>query len=78
LLFSGHGDASLFARSDEIQWAWRLVDPVIQGWRTPQAPPLVSYPRGSWGPAAADALPAREDHAWQMGCIGHQADGDVH
>jgi glucose-6-phosphate 1-dehydrogenase len=74
LLNAIQGDASLFARSDEIEWAWRLVDPVIEGWQTPQAPPLVTYPRGSWGPAAADELLAREDHAWQMGCIGHHAE----
>jgi glucose-6-phosphate 1-dehydrogenase len=75
LLDAIQGDASLFARSDEIQWAWRLVDPVIQGWQTPQAPPLVTYPRNSWGPPAADDLLAGEGHAWQMGCIGHDRDG---
>jgi glucose-6-phosphate 1-dehydrogenase len=74
LLDAIHGDASLFARSDEIQWAWRLVDPVIRGWATPDAPPLVTYPRGTWGPEAADDLLAREDHAWHMGCIGHHGD----
>jgi glucose-6-phosphate 1-dehydrogenase len=66
-----HGDASLFARSDEIRWAWRLVDPVVQGWETSAAPSLGTYPRGSWGPPAADDLLAREDHAWHMGCIDH-------
>ncbi len=71
LLDAIHGDASLFARSDEIQWAWRLVDPVLQGWEAPEAPPLVTYPCGSWGPQAADDLLAREDHAWHMGCIDH-------
>jgi glucose-6-phosphate 1-dehydrogenase len=71
LLDAIHGDASLFARSDEIQWAWRLVDPVIRGWEAPEAPPLVTYPCGSWGPQAADDLLAREDHAWHMGCIDH-------
>jgi glucose-6-phosphate 1-dehydrogenase len=74
LLNAIQGDASLFARSDEIQWAWRLVDPVIQGWQTPQAPPLDTYARGTWGPASADAMLARDDHEWQMGCIGHGED----
>jgi glucose-6-phosphate 1-dehydrogenase len=72
LLDAIQGDASLFARSDEIQMAWRLVDPVLQGWGTPAAPPLVTYSRGSWGPEEADALLGREGHQWQMGCSEHQ------
>jgi glucose-6-phosphate 1-dehydrogenase len=61
-------DAALFARRDEIEQAWGLIDPVIQGWGSPDAPPLVTYERGRWGPAEADELLAREGHAWQVGC----------
>jgi len=71
LLDAVHGDASLFARSDEIQRAWQLVDPVIRGWETADAPPLATYPRGSWGPEAADDLLSGEEHVWHMGCIEH-------
>jgi glucose-6-phosphate 1-dehydrogenase len=59
------GDASLFTRSDEIDNAWRLVDPVLQGWETPAAPAVALYDRGSWGPAEADALLARDRHVWR-------------
>jgi glucose-6-phosphate 1-dehydrogenase len=78
LLDAIHGDASLFARSDEIQQAWRLVDPVIQSWDSDQAPPLAHYRPGSWGPDAADALLAQADHSWHMGCIGHDRDAHEH
>lgn len=70
LLDAIKGDASLFTRSDNIEGAWRLIDPILKGWASsPDAPPLASYPRGSWGPAASDELLAREHHTWQMGCL---------
>jgi len=64
------GDASLFARYDEIEAAWRLIDPVVQGWETPEAPPLVTYPVRSWGPAEADLLLARDGNIWRLSCGG--------
>jgi glucose-6-phosphate 1-dehydrogenase len=48
-----HGDASLFARSDEIEAAWHLIDPLIKGWEDRQGPALAGYTPGSWGPQAA-------------------------
>jgi glucose-6-phosphate 1-dehydrogenase len=59
------GDASLFTRSDEIDRAWRLVDPVIKGWETSGIPALATYEHGSWGPTEADVLLAREGHVWR-------------
>ena len=74
LLDALHGDASLFARSDSIETAWRLIDPILQGWQTsPDAPPLTSYQVGSWGPAEADELLTREGRIWRLGCGGHEA-----
>ena len=61
-------DAALFARSDEIERAWGLIDPVLRGWASPDASPTVSYERGSWGPAEADELLARDNHIWRVGC----------
>lgn len=64
-------DASLFARSDEIENAWRLMDPVIEGWEDPGAPELATYAPGSWGPEEADELLARDGRVWRMECGGH-------
>jgi glucose-6-phosphate 1-dehydrogenase len=50
------GDQLLFARQDEVEAAWRIVDPIIA-----QAPPLHAYEPGSWGPAAAASIPATAD-----------------
>ena len=64
-----NGDAQLFIRSDEIESAWRIVDPIIEGWRSDQAaPPMQCYSTGSWGPAAADELLEREEHIWRISC----------
>lgn len=71
LLDALKGDAALFARSDGIEAAWGLIDPILSGWESsPDAPPLQTYKRNTWGPAAADELLAREGHVWRMGCCG--------
>jgi glucose-6-phosphate 1-dehydrogenase len=57
------GDASLFARSDEIEVSWRIVDPILAAWSDGCAP-LAFYEPGSWGPAEAGDLLAREGFEW--------------
>ncbi|PJF34661.1 MAG: glucose-6-phosphate dehydrogenase [Candidatus Thermofonsia Clade 1 bacterium] len=68
LLDALNGDASLFVRSDGIERSWQIIDPIIAGWQSAKAPPLVTYARGSWGPEAADQLLAREGHHWRQYC----------
>ncbi|MGB7538938.1 MAG: glucose-6-phosphate dehydrogenase [Anaerolineales bacterium] len=75
LLDALKGDASLFTRSDSIEVCWRLVDPVIRGWERGNTPPLLSYPRASWGPQAADDLVARDGRAWRLVCLEHSEKG---
>ena len=72
LLDAIQGDASLFARADEIEMAWGLIDPILAGWEQPDAPPLVFYEPGSWGPAEADDFLAQDGRAWHYGCGGHR------
>jgi len=54
------GDASLFTRADEVETAWGLIDPIIEAWNA-QKQPLAFYKSGSWGPAEADELLAKDD-----------------
>ncbi len=61
------GDASLFARSDEIERSWQIMDPVLDAWEKGSGPPLVTYARGSWGPAAADELLSWSGRQWWSG-----------
>jgi glucose-6-phosphate 1-dehydrogenase len=44
------GDASLFARADEVELAWSIIDPILAAWRERGLPPLASYNPGCWGP----------------------------
>jgi glucose-6-phosphate 1-dehydrogenase len=69
LLDALKGEASLFMRSDEIETAWRIVDPVISGWETAGKPPLCFYKPGSWGPEEADLFMAKRERAWSLGCL---------
>ena len=73
LLDALDGDATLFTRSDGIEACWRLIDPLLQGWERENTPALTSYPGGSWGPAEAEALLARDRRAWRMGCTDGEA-----
>jgi len=39
------GDATLFAREDYVEEAWRIVDPVLK-----TGTPVYQYEPGTWGP----------------------------
>ncbi len=58
------GDASLFARADEVEMAWGLMDPIARTWETDQMPPLAFYEPGTWGPAESNALLAADGRTW--------------
>ncbi|WP_137387673.1 glucose-6-phosphate dehydrogenase [Rhodoligotrophos defluvii] len=57
------GDATLFQRADNIEAGWTEVQPLLDGWSANDAP-LEFYDAGSDGPAAADALLARDGFKW--------------
>lgn len=56
-------DASLFTRADEVETAWGLIDPILRAWEAQKQPPAF-YEPGSWGPAEADELLARDKRKW--------------
>jgi glucose-6-phosphate 1-dehydrogenase len=57
------GRLNLFVRSDEQEQAWRWVEPVLDAWQKDMGGPR-PYAAGTWGPAAASALVARDGYAW--------------
>ncbi len=57
------GRLNLFVRSDEQEQAWRWVMPVLDAWAADPTPPR-PYTAGTWGPAAASALVARDGCSW--------------
>jgi glucose-6-phosphate 1-dehydrogenase len=50
------GDATLFAREDYVEEAWRIVDPVVKA-----NTPVYEYEPGTWGPAEVDKRIVPED-----------------
>ncbi len=58
------GDRSLFIRFDEVEWAWRVMDPIVRHW-SQEREFIHTYPAGTWGPEEANRLFDSEDHAWR-------------
>ncbi|NPC58002.1 glucose-6-phosphate dehydrogenase [Caenimonas soli] len=61
------GRLNLFVRSDEQEEAWRWVEPILEHWRADASGPR-PYAAGTWGPAAASAMIARDGHCWSEEC----------
>jgi glucose-6-phosphate 1-dehydrogenase len=59
------GDATLFSRSDEVEAAWTVVDPLIAAWEADPRVRFPNYAAGTWGPAEGEELPAREGARWR-------------
>ena len=58
------GDATLFIRRDEVEAAWSLITPIMEGWAQGHAAKPAPYWPGTWGPEAADTLIERDGRAW--------------
>ena len=58
------GDQTLFARSDSVQEAWHIIDPITDYWEKRKDVPIPVYPAGSWGPAESDGLLAQSGRTW--------------
>jgi glucose-6-phosphate 1-dehydrogenase len=58
------GDATLFIRGDEVQRAWRIVDPLLQAWENDDVA-LAKYESGTWGPQEADELIEADGRRWR-------------
>ena len=59
------GDATLFTRSDEVEAAWTVVDPIIYYWEHKRPDHFPNYAAGSWGPEVADEFVARLGARWR-------------
>ena len=59
------GEATLFTRSDEVEAAWRVIDPLIQYWEEHKPKRMPTYAAGSWGPREADELIEEDGVEWR-------------
>jgi glucose-6-phosphate 1-dehydrogenase len=62
------GDRSLFLRFDEVEYAWRILDPILQTWAIDRDY-IATYPAGSWGPAESRRLFEREGQFWRSSLL---------
>ncbi|WP_431072229.1 glucose-6-phosphate dehydrogenase [Microbacterium phyllosphaerae] len=58
------GDPPLFPRHEEVELSWKILDPVEKYWAAVGGP-VDQYAPGSWGPASADDLLARDGRVWR-------------
>ena len=59
LLDALDGDASLFARADEVEAAWSIIDPILAAWQRSDEPPLLHLRARPLGPRRIDRLDGR-------------------
>ena len=68
LLDAMAGDASLFARADEVELAWGIIDPILAAWRDKAKPELLLYEPGLWGPMQAIDWIGTNCRSWFDAC----------
>jgi glucose-6-phosphate 1-dehydrogenase len=59
------GDGTLFIRGDEAETSWKLYTPVLEFWQKQGRAGMEDYVAGSWGPAGANELLAKNHHVWR-------------
>jgi len=59
-----NGDASLFARSDEVELSWDIIDPIIAAWESSRLPMLAQYEPSFWGPASSTEWMEQQGREW--------------
>jgi glucose-6-phosphate 1-dehydrogenase len=58
------GDSTLFSRTDLVETAWRIAQPILDVWATTPPEGFPNYPAGSWGPKAVFDLIERDKRRW--------------
>lgn len=64
LLDAFQGDASLFARSDEVELAWGIIDPILQAWQQTGKPDVLQYEPALWGPEQSTEWMRQQGREW--------------
>jgi len=58
------GDSTLFHRTDMVEAAWKVADPILDAWGNNPPKDFPNYAPGAWGPPAAELLMKRDNHEW--------------
>jgi glucose-6-phosphate 1-dehydrogenase len=57
------GEPPLFPRHEEVEQSWKILDPIVDYWAEHGKPD--TYEAGTWGPASADKMLARDGRVWR-------------
>ncbi|MCW2748057.1 MAG: glucose-6-phosphate 1-dehydrogenase [Nocardioidaceae bacterium] len=57
------GEPPLFPQHEEVELSWEILDPIIEKWS--RSSKIDTYESGTWGPASADAMIARDGRTWR-------------
>jgi len=68
LLDALEGDASLFARNDEVEHSWEIIDPILRAWEETGEPTLHMYEPGLWGPSESTEWMRSRGREWFDTC----------
>jgi glucose-6-phosphate 1-dehydrogenase len=68
------GDATLFMRADQVEAAWSVVTPILEGWESVAPVDFPNYQAGTWGPEAAEALIAQDGRSWLLPDVAEELD----
>ncbi len=60
------GDGSLFLRFDEVEYAWKIVDPVLRHWAT-ERDYISTHPAGEWEPKEVSRIFDKTEQHWRCG-----------
>lgn len=66
LLESMRGIQSLFVSRNEVEEAWKWIDPILDAWKKIKTDTLQFYTSGTWGPKNSDLLLARDGRVWHI------------
>ena len=58
------GDATQFMRADQLEAAWSIITPILDGWESVPPADFPNYAAGTWGPEAAEVLIAQDGRSW--------------
>jgi glucose-6-phosphate 1-dehydrogenase len=62
------GDSTLFSRDDEVETAWKFLEPVQRAWANNPSIKVYGYPAGTWGPEHSNDLIEGDDLTWRYPC----------
>jgi glucose-6-phosphate 1-dehydrogenase len=70
------GDATLYARADEVEASWKFLAPILEAKKDEAKLKLFGYPAGTWGPKEASDLFDDPEEDWRYPCKNLVNDGE--